>query len=118
VVLGSRFLGTAENIPQSRRLLLRLACWFTRITTGLDLSDVHNGLRVFSRGTAEKMSITQNRMSHASEILEQIVSLNLSYVERPITVRYTPYSLAKGQTAWHSVEILSELLTYWLQRKR
>lgn len=118
IALGSRFLGTAESIPSSRRLLLRVACWFTRLTTGLDLTDVHNGIRVMTSEAARRISITHNRMSHASELLEQIAANKLNYIERPVTIRYTAYSLAKGQTMWNSIVILSELLIYGLQRKR
>jgi len=118
IALGSRFLGSAENMPASRRLLLRAARLFTRLTTGLALTDVHNGLRVMTRDAAQRIAITHNRMSHASELLELIASRKLAYIEAPMTVTYTAYSLAKGQTAWHSVVILSELLMYGLQRKR
>jgi glycosyltransferase involved in cell wall biosynthesis len=37
--LGSRFLGSAVNLPPARRLLLTAATWFTRITSGLSLTD-------------------------------------------------------------------------------
>ena len=111
IALGSRFLGSTENMPLSRRHLLRCARLFTRLTTGLALTDVHNGLRVMTRDAAQRITITHNRMSHASELLEQIALRKLSYIERPMTVTYTAYSLAKGQTAWHSVVILSELLS-------
>ena len=38
-VLGSRFLGKAEGIPRVRRVLLWAAILFTRLTTGLKVSD-------------------------------------------------------------------------------
>src|SRR5262249_11680797 len=44
VVLGSRFLEAAEDVPAARRLLLRAAVRFTRATTGLAVTDAHNGL--------------------------------------------------------------------------
>ena len=37
-VLGSRFLGQATDLPPLRRLLLRAATLFTRLTTGLRLT--------------------------------------------------------------------------------
>src|SRR5215212_7139179 len=37
--LGSRFLDVSSNVPPLRRLLLRAATVFTRITTGLQLTD-------------------------------------------------------------------------------
>ena len=36
-------------------------------------------------------------MAHASEILSEIRRLRLTFVEHPVNIRYSPYSLAKGQ---------------------
>jgi glycosyltransferase involved in cell wall biosynthesis len=110
VVLGSRFLGQTISMPATRRVLLRVAIWFTRATTGLALTDTHNGLRVFTAAAAEKINISHNGMAHASEILEQIARLRLRYVEAPMTVTYTPYSLQKGQRASNAVSILIDLV--------
>jgi glycosyltransferase involved in cell wall biosynthesis len=114
--LGSRFRGTVTDIEPARRLLLKAAVLFTRLTTGLKLTDVHNGLRAMTRRGATALRIRQNRMSHASEILQQIARSRLPYVETPVTVEYTPYSRAKGQKLSNSVNIILELLTGALQR--
>jgi glycosyltransferase involved in cell wall biosynthesis len=114
--LGSRFLRKTTNIDLSRKLLLKAAVLFTRLTTGLKLTDVHNGMRAMTRRGASTLRIRQNRMAHASEILQQIVRSRLPYVEVPVTVEYTPYSRAKGQRLSNSVNIVLELLTGALQR--
>lgn len=95
--LGSRFLGKAQGIPWSRKLVLRLAVLFTRVFSGVALTDAHNGLRAMTRRGAQHLHITMNRMEHASEIIDQIARSGLKYVEAPVTVRYTADSLAKGQ---------------------
>ena len=114
--LGSRFLGKANNIDFARELLLKAAVLFTRLTTGLKVTDVHNGLRAMTRRGACTMRIRQNRMAHASEILQQIAKSGLPYVEVPVTVDYTSYSKAKGQRLSNSINIVLELLTGALQR--
>jgi glycosyltransferase involved in cell wall biosynthesis len=116
VVLGSRFLGHAEGISAGRRQLLRLAILFTRLTTHLSLTDAHNGLRVFSRHAAETIHIRQNRMAHASEILEQIAFHKLTLVEAPCSVVYTDYSRGKGQRWTGAFSILADLLARRLYR--
>jgi glycosyltransferase involved in cell wall biosynthesis len=113
VVLGSRFLGRASNLPTSRRLLLKLATAYTRLTTGLSLTDAHNGLRLFTRKAAEQLQFRQNRMAHASEMLEWLGSSGLRIFEAPVNIVYTEYSLAKGQTVFSSFNILWDL---WLGR--
>lgn len=55
-------------------------------------------------------------MAHASEILNQIASNNLSYIEAPVTIRYTEYSLSKGQRLSNSFNIISDLFTNWIRK--
>jgi polyprenyl-phospho-N-acetylgalactosaminyl synthase len=114
--LGSRFLGEAKNINASKKLVLKAAVLFTRLTTGLKLTDAHNGLRAMSRRGAKSLRIRQNRMAHASEILQEIANSGLRYVEVPVTVEYTEYSKAKGQKLSNSVSILLQLLMGALRR--
>ena len=115
-VLGSRFLGQTTDLPPLRRLLLKAATLFTQLTTGLRLSDTHNGLRAMSRRGAAAIRLRQNRMAHASELLGQIGSSGLRHVERPVTIEYTAYSLAKGQKMRDAVFILVDLFARRLYR--
>ena len=114
--LGSRFLDNSSDIPLARRLLLKAAIAFTRLTTGLKLTDTHNGLRAMTRRGAAAIRLRQNRMAHASEMLSQIAASGLPYVEQPVTIQYTAYSLAKGQKAKDSVMILMDLVARALYR--
>ena len=108
-VLGSRFLGEGSNVPPSRRLLLRVATWFTRLTTGLSVTDAHNGMRAMTRRGAEQIHLRQNRMAHASEFLDQIADSGLKYVEVPVIIDYSHYSVGKGQRSSQSINILVDL---------
>jgi polyprenyl-phospho-N-acetylgalactosaminyl synthase len=108
--LGSRFLGHAEGIPLTRKIVLRLAVLFTRVFSGVILSDAHNGLRAMTRRGAEQIHITMNRMEHASEIIDQIAQSGLKYVEVPVHIKYTADSLAKGQSSLAAVRLACKLL--------
>jgi glycosyltransferase involved in cell wall biosynthesis len=110
VALGSRFLGKAVGMTPSRRLLLQAATLFTSLTTGLRLSDCHNGLRVLSRKAVQALTLRQNRMAHASEILAGIRRNGLAYVEVPVTISYTDYSREKGQTFGDAFVICRDLI--------
>ena len=114
--LGSRFLGQAPNLPVLRRLMLLAATLFTRLTAGLRVTDTHNGLRAMTRRGAATIQLRQNRMAHASELLGQIAVSGLRYVERPVTIEYTAYSLAKGQSMRDAVLILLDLFARRLYR--
>lgn len=110
IALGSRFLGKAVGMTLGRRCLLQAATFFTRMTTGLSLSDCHNGLRVLTARTAKRLSLRQNRMAHASEILAGIRKHRLVYVEVPVTISYTDYSREKGQTFSDAFVICRDLI--------
>ncbi|MAF13877.1 MAG: cell wall biosynthesis glycosyltransferase [Parcubacteria group bacterium] len=110
VVLGSRFLNTKSKIPISRKILLKLATYFTKIYTGLSITDTHNGFRALSRLAAEKIEIKQDGMAHASEIIEQIKKHQLRFREVPVTIKYTEYSLQKGQKFSNSFKIIWDLI--------
>jgi len=110
VVVGSRFLDSRTKLLPAKRTVLRAAAFYTRVTTGMALTDAHNGLRVLSRGLLEQVKIRQNRMAHASELIDQIGGLKATWSEYPTHIVYTEYSKAKGQSLLNSVNILVELL--------
>ena len=114
--LGSRVLGQAIDAPPSRRLLLKLATWFTRLNTGMHVTDTHNGLRAMTRRGALAIRLRQNRMAHASELLQQIADSGLKYVEVPVTIQYSEYSLAKGQSFGDALSILVDLIARKVHR--
>lgn len=120
VVLGSRFRASdaQEAMPRSRRAVLRAAVAFSRISSGLAVTDAHNGLRVLSRQAARTINITLNGMAHASEILDQIARHELSWQEVPVTIDYTDYSRAKGQPNINAVNISLDLLSRRLRAGR
>jgi glycosyltransferase involved in cell wall biosynthesis len=116
VVLGSRFLHASDDeMPWSRRVLLRAAILFTRRISRLNVTDTHNGLRVLSRRAAESLNITMSGMAHASEILDQVGRRGLSFVEHSTSVAYSDYSRAKGQRNVNSVNIFMDVLGYVLR---
>lgn len=109
VALGSRFLGDAIGMSRRRRILLKAAIFFTYFTTGLKLTDAHNGLRLLTRTAAKKINLTRNRMAHASELIEIIAFSKISFIEVPVTILYTDYSRQKGQRVFDAFSILFDL---------
>lgn len=116
VVLGSRFLQDNSSVPPIRKQILKIGRLVNLLLGGFLLSDAHNGLRAMSRTAAEKISITENRMAHASEILFEIKRHRLSYREVPVTVHYTDYSRQKGQSGTDGIKILFDLVLHKLFR--
>jgi glycosyltransferase involved in cell wall biosynthesis len=108
--LGSRFLGEAPGIPWTRQLVLRAGVIFTRVLSGVSVTDTHNGLRAMTRRGAQALNLTLNRMEHASQFLDQVVESRLRYVEVPVRIRYSAESLAKGQASSGAVRIAAKLI--------
>ncbi len=106
IALGTRFAGPKVDAGWAKRLLLKVAVFYTRRDTGLPLTDTHNGLRAMTRPFAEDLHITESGMAHASEILNHVADSKAKWVEVPVHIRYTEYSKAKGQPLINSVNIL------------
>ena len=109
VVLGSRFLEQAQHIPWIKRVILRTVVALSPTARKLRLTDAHNGLRVLARPVAEQLRITMNGMAHASEIVTFLARSKARVVEVPVTILYTEYSMAKGQSVINGVNILFDL---------
>ena len=109
VALGSRFLGQTEDVPWLKRALLKTVALLSPAARRLQLTDAHNGLRVLNRAAASKLKITMNGMAHASEIVGYLARSQLEVTEVPVTVLYTDYSKAKGQSLINGVNILFDL---------
>lgn len=110
VALGSRFLNKKSNVPLAKKIVLKLGVLFTFIFSGIWLTDTHNGFRAFSRKAAQRIEIKQDRMEHASEIIDQIKREKIRYKEVPVTIRYTPYSMGRGQSPLNSIKIAARLI--------
>ena len=113
ILIGSRFLGSSAGMPRSRRILLRMARVFERLTSGVSLTDAHNGLRAFTRAFAERIDLQLADMAYASELLGLIKQSGMRYAEHPVTIQYTEYSTNKGQRSINSVNIAMDI---WLHQ--
>lgn len=105
VTLGSRFLGRTIDMPPARWLLLKAGVLFTKIISGINVTDTHNGLRAFTAAAAAHLCLSLDRMEHASEILNKISASKLRYLEVPCTITYSPETLRKGQSAHDALRV-------------
>lgn len=117
IVFGSRFLGVVHNLSGIKRLFLKLAAIYSGATSGLNLTDPHIGLRVFSRNFAENLKLTLPDFAHASELVHRVKEGNYKYAEVPASVTYSDYSKAKGQPMLNAVNITFDLLVHRFTKK-
>jgi len=104
-VLGSKMLDNRSQIPWLKKLLIiPISRVINLMLTGAWLSDAHNGFRVLTRATAEKIIITQDGMAHNSEIIGKIKKNGIKFAEFSVKVVYNEY----GQGVGGGVKILRD----------
>lgn len=108
--LWSRFIKwwSSENIPSSRKKILAISKFVTRLFYWIKVSDPHNGYRVINIEALKKIYLTADWMHYANELNEQIQKNKLKTREIPVHIRYTDYSLWKWQKNSNSIKL-------WLQ---
>lgn len=110
IVTGSRFLDQTSNIPRIRKMVLTGGALFTRLMSGLKVTDSHNGFRALNKKAAKLIRLRQDRMAHASELIQLVARHELRHKEIPVTITYTDYSMAKGQSSLNAIKIVIDLI--------
>ncbi len=109
IVLGNRF-GIKNKVPFLRKLFIKAGTIFNFLTTGLLLHDAHNGLRAFTKKTAQLLNLKHNRMEHATEFISFIKKNKLKYCEVPVEIRYTEYSKKDQQSIFNAFNIAFKII--------
>jgi glycosyltransferase involved in cell wall biosynthesis len=116
IALGSRFIDNSSNTPWLKKVLLKIGVILVFLMYGIMLSDTHNGLKAMSRLAAQKISIESRGMEHASEIIGKIKANKIKFKEIPVTIRYSEYSIKKGQRISNSLNIFIKMLAKWFMK--
>lgn len=110
-ILGSRFIeDTQSNVPLLRRIILFIGRFFTLVVSGVYLTDTHNGFRLFTQATIEKIHLNIDTMAYASELIEAVKQNNISFVEVPVHISYSEYSLQKWQSSGNAIAIAMKFI--------
>ncbi len=112
IYVWSRFIKwwSVYNIPFIRKIILFGSRIITYIFNGVRVSDPHNGYRVLPLDFIKKVNILSDGMTYASELLEEAKKMWYRIVEIPVNIKYTKYSLSKGQKNSNAIRILLELI--------
>ena len=102
---GSRFLGSVTGMTWHRRIVLWGARIVMSLLCGQRVTDPCCGLKAFRPAA---FRIRSHRMAWACELCWR-VSRSGRIVEVPVSVRYTSYSLAKGQRSRDAAKVGLEL---------
>lgn len=109
ILIGTRFSGGgAKSVPWFKRIVLRTIVFLSPHTRKLGLSDTHNGLRAFNKTVADQLDLLMAGMGHASEFITLIGTHGWRVDEEPVTILYTEYSKAKGQSLLNGINIIAD----------
>ena len=81
--------------------------------TGVSLSDAHNGLKAFKVSALRNLELNFSAYSYESELITQVSKKKLKYKEMPTDIKYTDYSIKKGQKLSNGLLIIEDLLKLW-----
>jgi hypothetical protein len=108
-VFGTRFQDGKTKFPFLKRIVLKAAIKYTKLSTGVAITDTHNGFRAFNKLAANRINLNFSGMTHASEFVEKVGQSGLRLKEVPVHILYTKYTKRKGQSLWNSINILTDL---------
>ena len=96
IVIGSRFLGKQSNVPNYRKLGIKVITQVTNSSIKTKLTDSQSGFRAYSKQVLSKISLSEIGMGISTEILIKASSGGLRITEVPITILYS------GNTSTHN----------------
>lgn len=95
VVLGTRLL-RPEGMPRYKRVHNFIGNIFVWMLYGLWVTDSQSGFRAYSKKALKNINTHTDRYEYDSEVIREIYRHALHYIEIPIEVRYTEYSMRKS----------------------
>lgn len=118
-VIGSRFLGEMQRGAMSwshRHIGNPILSGMTRLFFMTKLSDIHCGMRAFTRAAYEKMELVTTGMEFATEMVVAALRNSLSICEVPINyrVRAGESKLMPLADAWRHIRFMLLYCPIWL----
>lgn len=111
VVLGSRFITkTNTNVWLLRKIVLKLGILFTFFISNIKLTDAHNWYRVFRKEVINQIRLTIDDMWYASELIDIIANRKINFMEVPVNIKYTDYSISKWQKSSNAINIALKMI--------
>lgn len=117
IVIGSRFLGTHDEVPFYRRLGLRILDQATRTSGGAPTTDTQCGYRAYGPKAIETIAVSDDSMGAGSEILTVAQENGLTVAEVPIRVRYDLKDTSSQNPVLHAADVLTSIVWRMISRR-
>ncbi len=96
VVLGTRLVN-GEGMPKIKILANTIGNLVTWLFYGMHVTDSQSGFRAYSHYAASIIDTRADKYEYDSKVIREIKNHRLRFMEVPIQVRYTEYSMGKPQ---------------------
>lgn len=111
VVLGTRPKVKGE-MPFIKIIANRIGNLVTWLLYGIHVSDSQSGFRAYSHYAATIIDTKADKYEYDSKVIREINNNRLKFIEVPIKVRYTDYSMGKAQKQgfWNGIKTLVRMI--------
>ena len=96
LVIGSRFLDKKSNVPNYRKIGIKVITKITNVSIKKKLTDSQSGFRAYNKQVLSQISPSDIGMGISTEILIKSSSKGLRIMEVPVTILYS------GDTSTHN----------------
>ena len=96
LVIGSRFLDKKSNVPNYRKIGIKVITQITNASMKKKLTDSQSGFRAYNKQVLSQISPSDIGMGISTEILIKSSSKGLRIMEVPVTILYS------GDTSTHN----------------
>ena len=109
IVYANRF-GQKNKIPFIRRVFNAIGNIVTLLATGIWMRDSQCGFKVFGPRALADIDLKMSGFEFCTEIVRETAQHRWRWVQIPIKVLYSEYTLAKGQSFAHGIRTAFKIL--------
>jgi glycosyltransferase involved in cell wall biosynthesis len=118
IVLGSRFLGSENDVPKHRRLGIKLITKLTGAASNHKLTDAQCGFRVYGRKALNGLSLFEDGMGVSVECLMNAKRKGLTITEVPTGCNYHGLEKTSSQGSFgHGTSVVMSILRLVVEDK-
>ena len=111
VVIGSRFLKETDDVPEYRKLGIKLITKVTNISLKQSLTDSQSGFRAYSKNVLEKLNLIDKGMGISTEILIKASNHGFKIAEIPIKISYEGETSSQNPVT-HGTSVLASTIKF------
>lgn len=117
IVIGSRMFNNSK-MPMIKRFGNWLMNLITYFVFGIWISDSQSGMKALSKKTLNSIKLDSIGYEICSEIIGEAKKRGLKITELPIETIYTDYSKNKGQNIFNAINILTNIISLKLGKRK